>query len=85
VVLGQPQAIHHLGIGGNELGGEGGLGGVGEKQARGLGDGGVVAAGEVLGRVGERRGERATKRMGKVVVGVPGEQEGEVGRLVWVS
>jgi hypothetical protein len=37
-------------MGGDELGAKHGLGGIGGEQAGDLGDGGIVAAGEVLGR-----------------------------------
>jgi hypothetical protein len=46
-----------------------------------MGDRGVVAAGEILGRVGDRR-ERGAQRVDDLVVDVPGELEGEVG-LAW--
>jgi len=41
-------ARERLGAGGDELGGEAGLLGVGRQQGDGLGDGGVVAADEVV-------------------------------------
>jgi hypothetical protein len=61
------------------LGGEGGLVGIGRKQARDLRDGGIVAAGAVLGRVADRRRKRAAQGVDDLVVHVPGELEGEVG------
>ena len=50
-LLRQPQAVHRLGVGGDELGSQIRLLGVGGQQAGDLTDGGIVAAGEVLGRV----------------------------------
>jgi hypothetical protein len=57
MLLRQPQADHRLGIGGDELGGDLHLLGVGGQQAGDLGDGRIVAAGAVVGRSGERRRE----------------------------
>lgn len=57
MLLRQPQADHRLGIGGDELGGDLHLLGVGGQQAGDLGDGRVVAASAVVGRGGERRRE----------------------------
>ena len=49
VLLFKGQGVERLGAGGDELGGQAGLLGVGRQQGGGLGDGGVVAAEEVLG------------------------------------
>jgi hypothetical protein len=74
-----PQAVHRLGTGGDILCGDVGLVGIGGKQARDLGDGGIVAAGAVLGRGADRRRERAAQGVDDLVVHVAGELEGEVG------
>ena len=68
-----------LGVGGDVLGGEGGLVGVGGEQGGDQGDGGVVAAGEVFRGVGDRRREGGAEGVDELVVHVAGEEEGEVG------
>jgi hypothetical protein len=45
----------------------------------GLGDGSVVAVGEVVGRVGDRRRERGVEGVDALPVGVAGELEGWLG------
>ena len=80
-LAGQAQAVRRVGVGGDELGAERGLGGAGGQQAGDLGDGGMVAAGLVLWRVGDRRREQAAERVDKLVVGIPREEQGEVGRF----
>jgi hypothetical protein len=80
-VAGQPQAVHRLGVGGDKLGGEVGLSGVGGQQPGHLGDGGVVAVGKIVGCVGERRREGGVERVDELPVGVAGELEGEVGSV----
>ena len=81
VLFDEGQGVERLGAGGDELGGEAGLLGVGRQQGGGLGDGGVVAADEVFGGVGDRRRERGAEAVGKLVVHVPRELDGEVGVL----
>ena len=75
----QPQAVHRLGVGGDELGGEVGLRGVGGQQPGHLRDGGVVAVSEVFRCVGERRREGGVEGVDELPVGVAGELEAEVG------
>jgi hypothetical protein len=75
VFAGYPQAVHRGGVGGNVLDSEVGLVGIDREQRGHVGDGGVVAAGEVLRCVGDRRRERAAAGVDELVVGVPGELE----------
>ena len=63
------------------MGGEGGLGGGDGQQAGDLGDGGVVASGLILRRVGDRGRQQAAQRVDELVVRVPGKQEAEVRRF----
>ncbi len=57
VLAGYPQAVHR-----------------GDREQRGhVGDGGVVAADEVLPRVGDRWRERAAEGVDELAAGVPGE------------
>jgi hypothetical protein len=65
-------------VGGDKLSGETGLVGGGGQQCGDNGDGGIVAADEVLGRVGDGRWERRAEGVDGLVVDVPGELEGEV-------
>ena len=81
VLFHEGQGVERLGAGGDELGGEAGLLGVGRQQGGGLGDGGVVAADEVVGGVGDRRREGGAEAVGELVVHVPRELDGEVGVL----
>lgn len=81
VLAGYPQAVHRVGVGGDVLGGKVGLVGIGREQRGHVGDGGVVAAGEVLRRVGDRWRERAAEGVDDLIVGVPTELEGGVGWL----
>ena len=78
VPAGKPQAIHCLGVGADKLRGESGLVGGGGQQCGDRGDGGVVAADEVLRRVGDGRRERRAEGVDGLVVNVPGKPEGEV-------
>ena len=68
-----------MGAGCDVLGGEVGFVSVGWQQRGDLSDGGIVAAGEVLGRIGDGRRERGAEGMDDLVVGVAGELEGQVG------
>ena len=58
-----------------------GLVGIGGEQRGHVGDGGIVAASEVLRCVGDRWREQAAEGVDDLVVGVPGELEGGVGWL----
>jgi hypothetical protein len=77
----QSQAFHHPGVGSHILGGQRHLLGICGQQRSNLGDGGVVAAGEVLGGVGHRWRERGGERVDGLVVEVAGKLKGEVGRF----
>ena len=81
VFAGQSQAFHRLGVGGHILGGQRHLLGICGQQRGNLGDGGVVAAGEVFGGVGHRWRERGGERVDGLVVEVAGKLKGEVGRF----
>ena len=83
VFAGQPQAVQGLGVGGDELGGERHLLGVGGQQGGDFGDGGVVAADEIFLRVGGGRGKAGPEGVDDLVVHIPWELEGEVGRHGW--
>ncbi len=81
-ILGQPlglsgeaQAIHGVGVGGNDPGGEPSLDGIPGVQLGDGGDGGFVARGTFLSYVGDRRGQR----LGQDVQRVTGDGRGEVG------
>ena len=58
ILAGEAEALMCLGGGGEIERGEVGLVGVGGEYGGDLGDGGVVAADEVLGGVGDGRGQR---------------------------
>jgi hypothetical protein len=81
VLAGYPQAVHRGGVGGDVLDGEVGLVGIDREQRGHVGDGGVVAAGEVLRCVGDRWRERAAEGVDELAAGVPGKVECGVGWL----
>ncbi len=56
--------------------------GIGGQQPGDLRDGGVVAVGEVVGCVGDRRREGGVEGVDELPVGVAGELEAEVGSVV---
>ena len=78
-VVREAQAVHGVGVGGGDAGGEVGLVGVAGQQGGDVGDGGIVAVGESLGCVGDRRGEQAAEGVDDLVVDGAGEDERRVG------
>ena len=80
-VVGAAHAVAGVEVAGDELAGEGGFGGVGRQQGGDLRDGGVVAAGDLLLGVGDRGRQRGVEVADQEVIGVPGEDEAEVGLL----
>ena len=68
VYAGQPQALHRLGIGGDDLRGDCHLVAVGRQQRGDHVDAGVVAASAVLGRGGDRRRQPGAKLVDGLVV-----------------
>jgi len=78
-IEGEAHAAAGVGVGGDILRGEGGLCGIGGKQRGDRRDGSVVAAGQVLGRVGGRGRESGAEGVDEVVVPVAGEEDVEAG------
>ena len=66
---GAAQGIHRPGAGGDEMGGELGLGGVDRTERGDLADGGAVAIGTGLGRVGGGRGHEPIEPVEELAVG----------------
>jgi hypothetical protein len=79
----EAQAVHGvgIGIGSGDTGGEVGLVGVAGEQRRDVGDGVIVAVGESLGCVGDRRGKQAAEGVDDLIVDGAGEDERRVGRI----
>jgi hypothetical protein len=73
---GEAQAIHCVGVGGNDPGGETSLDGLPRVQLGDGGDGGLIARGTLLRHVGDRR----RQRLGQHVQRVTGDGRGEVGK-----
>ncbi len=74
-VVGLAHRDHGLGVGGNRLGGDGGLRGIGRAEGGDLGDGGVVS-GDRRCWVGRGGRQVLAERVDEVVVGVAGEGGG---------
>ena len=75
--LRETQAILPLFRGGDELCGEIGLGGVGRHEGGDAGDGSVIALGESVRTVGERRRQGDAERADEMIIGVGGKLEGD--------